>query len=79
MFARIFVVFKKCQLIEDGYVMKMGNIATKPIKRLGCVLLNFTSRKIVCLDIVFYVPHIRKNLLSEIVLNKCGYKQALQA
>nr|GEV36279.1 zinc finger, CCHC-type [Tanacetum cinerariifolium] len=29
-------------------------------------------------DNVLYVPGIRKNLVSEIVLNKCGYKQVLE-
>nr|GEU53750.1 zinc finger, CCHC-type [Tanacetum cinerariifolium] len=34
----------------------------------------------VCKDLhnVLYVPGIRKNLISEIVLNKCGYKQVLE-
>nr|GEZ19402.1 zinc finger, CCHC-type [Tanacetum cinerariifolium] len=30
-------------------------------------------------DNVLYVPRIRKNLVSEIVLNKCGYKQVLES
>nr|GFA53752.1 zinc finger, CCHC-type [Tanacetum cinerariifolium] len=35
----------------------------------------------VCKDLynVLYVPGIRKNLVSEIVLNKCGYKQVLES
>ena len=71
--------FKDCQPIEDGSVVKMGNVATEPIKGLGSVILKFTSGKCVCLDNVLYVPRIRKNLLSEIVLNKCGYKQVLES
>ncbi|KAJ9535587.1 hypothetical protein OSB04_un001276 [Centaurea solstitialis] len=71
--------FKVCQPIEDGSFVKMGNVATEPIKGLGSVLLYFTSGKCVCLDNVLYVPGIRKNLLSEIVMNKCGYKQVLES
>nr|KAJ0225127.1 hypothetical protein LSAT_V11C100041680 [Lactuca sativa] len=57
----------------------MGNVATKPIKGIGSVLLTFTSGKCLCLNNVLYVPGIRKNLVSEIVLNNCGYKQVLES
>ena len=57
----------------------MGNVATEPIKGIGRVVIYFTSGKCLCLDNVLYVPGIRKNLLSEIVLNKCGYKQVLES
>nr|KAJ0197979.1 hypothetical protein LSAT_V11C700346810 [Lactuca sativa] len=69
--------FKDFQPIEDGSVVKMGNVATEPIKGIGSVLLTFTSGKCLCLNKVLYVPGIRKNLVSEIVLNNCGYKQVL--
>ena len=69
--------FKDFQPIEDGSVVKMGNVATEPIKGIGSVLLTFTSGKCLCLNNVLYVPGIRKNLVSEIVLNNCGYKQVL--
>nr|KAJ0198518.1 hypothetical protein LSAT_V11C700344870 [Lactuca sativa] len=71
--------FKECQPIEDGSVVKMGNVATEPIKGLASVLLYFTSGKYLCLNYVLYVPGIRKNLASEIVLNNCGYKQVLES
>nr|GEX01531.1 zinc finger, CCHC-type [Tanacetum cinerariifolium] len=71
--------FQVCKSIEDGSFVKMGNIATEPIKGIGHVLLTFTSGKTLCLDNVLYVPGIRKNLVSEIVLNKCGYKQVLES
>nr|GEX37789.1 hypothetical protein [Tanacetum cinerariifolium] len=63
----------------DGSCVKMGNVATEPIKGIRRVLLTFTSGKTLCLDNVLYVPGIRKNLVSEIVLNKCGYKQVLES
>ncbi|KAD7117163.1 hypothetical protein E3N88_04431 [Mikania micrantha] len=71
--------FKDFQPIEDGSVIKMGNVATEPIKGLGKVKLVFTSGKCLCLDNVLYVPGIRKNLLSGIMLNNCGYKQVLES
>ncbi|GJW50441.1 zinc finger, CCHC-type containing protein [Tanacetum coccineum] len=68
-----------CKSIEDGSFVKMGNVATEPIKGIGRVLLTFTFGKTLYLDNVLYVPGIRKNLVSEIVLNKCGYKQVLES
>ncbi|GJU83399.1 zinc finger, CCHC-type containing protein [Tanacetum coccineum] len=68
-----------CKSIEDGSFVKMGNVSTEPIEGIGRVLLTFTSGKTLCLDNVLYVPGIRKNLVSEIVLNKCGYKQVLES
>nr|GEW02022.1 zinc finger, CCHC-type [Tanacetum cinerariifolium] len=71
--------FQVCKSIEDGSFVKMGNIPTEPIKEIGRVLLTFTSGKTLCLDNVLYAPGIQKNLVSEIVLNKCGYKEVLES
>lgn len=71
--------FQDYQPIEDGSAVKMGNVATEPIKGIGRVSLSFTSGKCLCLENVLHVPGIRKNLLSEIVLNKFGYKQVLES
>nr|GEZ89354.1 zinc finger, CCHC-type [Tanacetum cinerariifolium] len=38
--------FQVCKSIEDGSFVKMGNIATEPIKGIGRVLLSFTSGKL---------------------------------
>nr|KAJ0220850.1 hypothetical protein LSAT_V11C200072780 [Lactuca sativa] len=70
--------FKDIQPIEDGFVVKMGNVA-EPIKGLGPVLPTFTFRKFLCLNNILYVPVICKNLVSEIVLTNCGYKQVLES
>ncbi|GJU82138.1 zinc finger, CCHC-type containing protein [Tanacetum coccineum] len=69
--------FQVCKSIEDGSFVKMGNVATEPIKGIGRVLLTFTSGKTLCLDNVLYVPGIRKNLVSEIVLNKLNLNYPL--
>nr|KAJ0210442.1 hypothetical protein LSAT_V11C400201490 [Lactuca sativa] len=71
--------FKDFQPIEDGSVVKMGNVATEPIKGISSVLLTFTSAKCLCLNNVLYVPDIRKNLVSKIVLNNYGYQQVLES
>nr|KAJ0225330.1 hypothetical protein LSAT_V11C100025160 [Lactuca sativa] len=71
--------FKDFQPINDGSIVKIGNVATEPIKGIGSVLLTFTYGKCLCLNNVLYVPGIRKNLVSEIVLNNCGYKQVLES
>ncbi|GJT22919.1 zinc finger, CCHC-type containing protein [Tanacetum coccineum] len=42
--------FQVCKSIEDGSFVKMGNVATEPIKGIGRVLLTFTSGKTLCLD-----------------------------
>ncbi|KAJ9566098.1 hypothetical protein OSB04_002064 [Centaurea solstitialis] len=65
--------------IEDGSLLKMGNVATEPIKGLGSVNLVFTSGNSLLLYNVLYVPGIRKNLVSSIVLNNCGYKQVVES
>nr|KAJ0219327.1 hypothetical protein LSAT_V11C300123560 [Lactuca sativa] len=50
--------FKDFQPIEDGSIVKMGNVATEPINDIGSVLLTFTSGKFLCLNNVLYVPGI---------------------
>ncbi|GJS62003.1 zinc finger, CCHC-type containing protein [Tanacetum coccineum] len=62
--------FQVCKSIEDGSFVKIGNVATEPIKGIGRVLLTFTSGKTLCLDNILCVPGIRKNLVYEIMLNK---------
>ncbi|KAJ9565193.1 hypothetical protein OSB04_001159 [Centaurea solstitialis] len=71
--------FKNFKPIEDGSLLKMGNVATEPIKGLGSVNLVFTSGNCLLLCNVLYVPGLRKNLLSGIVLNNCGYKQVMES
>ncbi|GJT04270.1 zinc finger, CCHC-type containing protein [Tanacetum coccineum] len=71
--------FKDFKPFEDGSMLKMGNVATEPIKGLVSVNLVFTSRNSLLLNNVVYVPGIRKNLVSGIVLNNNGYKQVMES
>nr|GEW55719.1 hypothetical protein [Tanacetum cinerariifolium] len=45
----------------------------------GSVVLEFSSGKSVTLFNVLYVPKLRKNLISGLVLNKCGYKYVYES
>ncbi|GKC01492.1 hypothetical protein Tco_0987628 [Tanacetum coccineum] len=69
--------FKTYVSLNDGSILHMGNVSTALVHRRSCVDLRFSSRKIVSLFNVLYVPNIRKNLVSSSVLNNCGYKQAI--
>ncbi|KAJ9560663.1 hypothetical protein OSB04_005823 [Centaurea solstitialis] len=71
--------FKDFKPIEDGSLLRMGNVATEPIRGLGSINLVFTSGNSLLLYNVLYVPGIRKNLISGIVLNNCGYKQVIES
>ncbi|KAI3731774.1 hypothetical protein L1987_62963 [Smallanthus sonchifolius] len=71
--------FDSFEPVEDGSVLRMGNVATEPIEGIGKVKLVFTSGKQLLLDNVLYVPGIRKNLLSGIMLNNYGFKQVIES
>ncbi|KAL0318257.1 UNVERIFIED_CONTAM: hypothetical protein Scaly_2850200 [Sesamum calycinum] len=64
--------FKVFQPMDDGSILHMENELSAPIVGVGSVVLEFTSRKIINLSNVLYVPKLRKNLVSGPVLNKCG-------
>jgi hypothetical protein len=52
--------FKDFISIDDGSVLKMGNVTTEPIHGIGSVVLVFTSGKTLSLSNVLYVLCIRK-------------------
>ena len=57
----------------------MGNSSTVAIKGKGSVELQFTSGKVLTLNDVYYVPEVRKNLVSGSLLNKFGFKLIFEA
>nr|GEZ26760.1 zinc finger, CCHC-type [Tanacetum cinerariifolium] len=76
---------------DDKFANKKGTITCWKCKKTGHMKKDCRSRKgndgagsngskdpENQQDNVLYVPGIRKNLVSEIVLNKCGYKQVLE-
>ncbi|KAL0325284.1 UNVERIFIED_CONTAM: hypothetical protein Sradi_5097700 [Sesamum radiatum] len=65
--------FKVFQPMDDGSILHMENELSAPIVGVGSVVLEFTSRKIINLSNVLYVPKLRKNLVSGPVCgSKCG-------
>ncbi|GJS38073.1 zinc finger, CCHC-type containing protein [Tanacetum coccineum] len=71
--------FKTFESVEDGSVLYMGDEHFAPVHGTGSVALEFSSGKTVTLFNVFYVPKLRKNLVSGLVLNKYGYKQVYES
>ena len=57
----------------------MGNISTVDVKGIGQVELVFTFGKTLTLNNVYYVPEVRKNLVSDFLLNKFDFKQVYGA
>ena len=51
----------------------MRNSASSTVEGQGKVLLKMTSGKQLTLNNVLYVPKIRKNLVSQSLLNKHGF------
>nr|GEX21004.1 zinc finger, CCHC-type [Tanacetum cinerariifolium] len=71
--------FKTYELVEDGYVLYMGDDHFAHVHGKGSVVLEFSSGKSITLFNVLYVPKLSKNLISGPVLNKCGYKQVYES
>nr|GEX13119.1 protein FAR1-related sequence 5-like [Tanacetum cinerariifolium] len=71
--------FKKHEPVEDGFVLYKGDDHFAPVHGKGSVVLEFSSGKPITLFNVLYVPKLRKNLISDPVLNKCGYKQVYES
>ncbi|GJZ49494.1 zinc finger, CCHC-type containing protein [Tanacetum coccineum] len=71
--------FKTYDSLNDGSILHMGNESTSLVHGRGCVDLKFSSGKIISLFNVLHVPNIRKNMVSSIVLNNCGYKQVIES
>ena len=63
---------------EDAAVLYMGNASSVHVKGIGTVEIEFTSGKVLTLKDVFYVPEVRKNLISVPLLNKFGFKSVFE-
>ncbi|GJX47833.1 zinc finger, CCHC-type containing protein [Tanacetum coccineum] len=71
--------FKTYESVEDGSVLYMGDDHFTPVYGKGSVVLEFSLGKSITLFNVLYVPKLRKNLISDPLLNKCGYKQVYES
>ena len=66
-------IFTTFEPVQDGESLFMGNLATLAIKGRENVILKMSSRKN-----VLYVPKIRKNLVSESLLNKHSFRMVFE-
>ena len=64
---------------RDEKALCMGNTCTIKVKGIEQVNLVFTSSKTLTLNDVFYAPKVRKNLVSDFLLNRFGFKQVYEA
>nr|GEU88838.1 zinc finger, CCHC-type [Tanacetum cinerariifolium] len=71
--------FKTFKPVEDGSVLYMGDEHFALVHGKGSVALEFSSGKTVTLFNVLYVPKLHKNLVSGLVLTKCGYTQVYES
>ncbi|CAH9085358.1 unnamed protein product, partial [Cuscuta epithymum] len=71
--------FKTLKELEEGPILYMGNDSTVQIQGIGQVELELTSGKKLILNDVYFVPQIRKNLVSGGILNNFGFKLSFEA
>ena len=57
----------------------MGNSSIAAIKGKGKILLKFTSRKMLSLSNVLFVPSLRRNLVSSTLLDVASLKVVQEA
>ncbi|CAN1283557.1 Retrovirus-related Pol polyprotein from transposon TNT 1-94, partial [Linum perenne] len=57
----------------------MGNSSSAPVFGKGKITLKLNSGKNLALSNVFFVPSLRRNLISAGLLNKAGLKLVMEA
>ena len=72
-------LFSEYKHMDDGEKLYMGNSFASNVEGKGNVLLKFTSGKVVTLTDVLHVPEIRKNLVSDPILSKKGFKLVFES
>ena len=72
-------LFKKIEPVEESMMLYMGNSLTVVVKAKESIDIIFISEKILTLNDVYYIPEIRKNLVSGGLLNKFGFKLVFEA
>ncbi|KAD3067345.1 hypothetical protein E3N88_35225 [Mikania micrantha] len=72
----LFAEFEETNGTEPVY---MGNQATAGVHGKGKVFLKLTSGKTLSLSDTLYVPSLRRNIVSGVLLNKVGLKQVIEA
>ncbi|GJU15238.1 retrovirus-related pol polyprotein from transposon TNT 1-94 [Tanacetum coccineum] len=72
-------LFKTYKETKDGHEVMMGDNHTSKVIGSGNVKIQFTYGKKLTLMNVFYVPNIRKNLVSGFKLCKSGVKAVIES
>lgn len=67
-------LFKQFEPIEDGSIIYVGKAQ---VKRKGTIELEFISKKTLTFNGVYYVPEVRKNLVSGNLFDKFGFNLVL--
>jgi hypothetical protein len=71
-------LFSSYQVARDSSVL-IGNESHAPVRGVGTIHLKLTSGKIVQLKNAQYVPSINKNLVSDSLLCRDGFKVVLES
>ena len=71
--------FKMYEVVEDGVFLYMKNSLKAQALGKRSVILEFTSGKFLTLNDVYHVPNIQKNLVSDSLLNRFGFKLIFEA
>ncbi|XXG85520.1 hypothetical protein AAC387_Pa11g0582 [Persea americana] len=64
---------------SNGEQLFMGNSATSKVEGQGQMVLKMTSGKKLTFNNVLHVPDIRKNLVSDLLLSKKGFKLVFES
>ncbi|CAH9116142.1 unnamed protein product, partial [Cuscuta europaea] len=70
---------KTLKELQEGPILYMGKDSTMQIQGIGQVELKLTSGKKLIINDVYFVPQIRKNLVSGGILNNFGFKLSFEA
>ena len=71
------VMFKTYTNIKDKKVL-LGDGHTTNVSGIVDMELNFTFRKTLILKNVMHVPKVRKNIISDFLLNKAEFSQSIE-
>ncbi|CAN1732005.1 Retrovirus-related Pol polyprotein from transposon TNT 1-94 [Linum perenne] len=72
-------MFSELEEFEKGEQVFMGNSSSAPVFGKGKITLKLNSGKNLALSNVFFVPSLRRNLISAGLLNKAGLKLVMEA
>ena len=72
-------MFSTYNLVDDGEKIFVGNSSTFKVEENGKGVLKIITSKYFTLKDVLYVPDIQKNLISDSLLSKNGFKLVFES